>query len=157
MDYRRERLKAFRATVAFRLGPSLGEGLVWNARTTLPTLASDEPVRQLADRLGANNAAWLYDESSAVPLEACEGRWKPAVQALTARPSDVPSVSEPVAAFNAHIRPMERAAHTRGKHKTHRLSVLTRAVRKGILPQSLPMSEELVRAFVWDALCLSTA
>ena len=116
MDYRRERLKAFRATVAFRLGPSLGEGLVWNARTTLPTLASDEPVRQLADRLGANIAAWLYDESSAVPLEACEGRWKPA---------------EPCG--NPHLS------------------------CAGILPQSLPMSEELVRAFVWDALCLSTA
>ena len=59
MDYRRERMKAFRATVAFRKGLGFGEGLVWNARTTLPTLASDEPVRQLTDRLGAHIAAWL--------------------------------------------------------------------------------------------------
>ena len=84
-------------------------------------------------------------------VEACEGRWKPAVQALAARPNDVPSVSEPVAAFNALIRPMERAAHTRGKYKTHLLSVLIWAVRKGILSQSLPISDDLVRAFVWDA------
>ena len=43
-------MTAFRATVAFVLGPDLGEGLVWNALTMMPTLASDEPVRQLVDR-----------------------------------------------------------------------------------------------------------
>ena len=59
MDYRRERMKAFRATVAFCLGPGLVESIVWNTRTTMHTLASDEPVRQLADRMGADIAVWL--------------------------------------------------------------------------------------------------
>ena len=52
-------MKAFRITVAFRLGPGLVEGIVWSTRTTMHTLASDEPVRQLADRMGADIAAWL--------------------------------------------------------------------------------------------------
>ena len=51
---------------------------------------------------------------------------------------------------------MERAAQTCGKYKTHRLSVLTWAVWKGTLPQLLPMSDYLVRAFVWDALAFET-
>jgi hypothetical protein len=52
---------------------------------------------------------------------------------------------------------MERAAGTRGKYKTHRLSVLTWAVWKGILKRLLPMSDDLVRAFVWDALAFETS
>ena len=110
IDYRGERITAFRATVADRLGPGLGVCLVWNGRAVLPTLATDEPIRQLALRLGDDFATLLYDESHAVPLEACEDRWMPAMPALAAVPSDVPSVSEAVAAFNTHIRPMERAA-----------------------------------------------
>ena len=156
MDFRAERKAAFRATVAFRLGPGIGEALGWNARTTLPTLASVEPVRLHAARLRAEVSEWLYDESRPVALEECEGRWRPAVRALAASPLDVPSVAESVAAFNAHIRPMERGSRTRGKYKTHRLTVLTWAIWKGILPELLPMSDDLVRAFVWDALAFET-
>ena len=36
--------------------------------------------------------AGLYDKSGAVPLEAREGRWEPAMRALVAGPSDMPSV-----------------------------------------------------------------
>ena len=122
----------------------------------MPTIASDEPVRQLADRMGADVAAWLYDESSAVLFEMCEGRRKPAVRALAAGPCDAPSVSESVAAFNAKIRPMERAARMRGKYKSQRLSVLAWAVWKGILPQLLPMSDDLVRTLVLDAPAFET-
>ena len=77
MDYRSERRSAFQATVAFRLGPGTGVGLSWNSRTTLPTLASDEPVLLLAARLQVDVSEWLYDESRSVALEECEGRWRP--------------------------------------------------------------------------------
>ena len=94
MDYRSERRSAFQATVAFRLGPGTGVGLSWNSRTTLPTLASDEPVRLLAARLQVDVSEWLYDESRSVALEECEGRWRPAVRALASGPGGVPSVAE---------------------------------------------------------------
>ena len=157
MDFKAERRTAFRATVRFRLGPGAGAELEWNRRTTLPTLASDGPIRRLAARLQVDVSGWLYDESRSVALEECEGRWRPAIRALSAGPGDVPSVAESVAAFNSHIRPMERAVRTRGKYKTHRLSVLTWAVWKGILPELMPMSDDLVRAFVWDALAFETS
>ena len=113
-------------------------------------------MRKLAERLRIAAEDWFYDESRPVALEACEGQWRPAVRALAAGPLDVPSVAASVAAFNAHIRPMERAAGTRGKYKTHRLSVLTWAVGKGLVKGLLPMSEDLVRALAWAALAFDT-
>ena len=61
-----------------------------------------------------------------------------------------------MAAFNWHVRPMERARGTRPKYFTHRLSVLTRAVWKGVLPRLLLTSDGLLRAFLWDALASET-
>ena len=46
---------------------------------------------------------------------------------------------------------MERAFRTRGKYEAARLGALTWAVWKGILPSLLPMSDETLRAFLWDA------
>ena len=65
-------MTACRATVAFRLprlGPGIGLGLSWNARAAMPTLVTEEPVRQLAVRLGIGMEAWLFDESGAVPVK----------------------------------------------------------------------------------------
>ena len=67
------------------------------------------------------------------------------------------SVAASVAAFNRHVLPMERAHRTRGKYLTHRRTVLTWAVWKGVLPQLLPMSDDLLRAFLWDALAFETS
>ena len=47
---------------------------------------------------------------------------------------------------------MERSHRTRGKYEAHRLSALSWAVWKGILPTLLPMSDETLRAFLWDCL-----
>ena len=57
------------------------------------------------------------------PLEVCEGHWEQVVWALAGGPSDVPSDSESVAVFNAHILPMKQAARTRRQYKTHRLGL----------------------------------
>ena len=47
---------------------------------------------------------------------------------------------------------MERAFQTRGKYESARLGALTWAVCKGVLPSLLPMSDESLRAFLWDCL-----
>ena len=87
----------------------------------------------------------------AVALERCEGRWRPALEGLVLSRdgAGVPTVAESVAAFNLHVRPLERARRTRSKYATHRLSVLTWAVWKGVLKDLLPMSEDMLCAFIW--------
>lgn len=45
----------------------------------------------------------------------------------------VPTMEESLAAFVRHVMPMERARRTRQKYATHRLTVLTWAVWKGVL------------------------
>jgi hypothetical protein len=88
---------------------------------------------------------------------ACQANWRPAIRELAAGPRAVPSVAESLAAFNRHILPMERAPGTRGKYLTHRRTILTWAVWKGVLPRLLPMSDDLLRAFLWDALAFEAS
>ena len=45
----------------------------------------------------------------------------------------MPTMEESLAAFVRHVMPMERARRTRQKYATHRLTVLTWAVWKGVL------------------------
>ncbi len=68
-----------------------------------------------------------------------------------------PSVAYSVAAFNQFVRPLERAQGTLSKYVTHRLSVLTWAIWKGCLPHLLPMTDDLLRAFLWDCLAFEAS
>ena len=133
------RRDAFRATVVFRLGCAAGAGVKWR-RTTVPTLESAEAIRALAGRMGADIDGWLVDDAGATELERCEGRWRPAVQALASpvRVGEAPTMEESLAAFVRHVMPMERAVRTRRKYATHRLTVLTWGVWKGVLATLLP-------------------
>jgi hypothetical protein len=154
-----DRAAAFRSTVVFRLGEA-GADPRWNCRTAIPTLASFAPIRALATRLGLHIEAWLFDDRAVGPLEACQGRWRPAIGALAFDPraaGGVPSVEASVAAFNQFVRPLERAQRTRSKYVTHRLSVLTWAIWKDCLAALLPMSDDLLRAYVWDCLAFEAS
>jgi hypothetical protein len=153
-----DRTTAFRSTVVYNLGAGeAGADPRWNPRTTIPTLATLAPIRALAARRGWAIDAWLFNDGAAGPLEACQGRWRPAVNALAFPVGVVASVAASVAAFNEHIRPLERARGTRVKYFIHRQSVLTWAIWKGVLPLLLPMSDDLVRAYVWDCLAFEAS
>ena len=153
------RKDAFKVTVVYRLGPGPGRSPAWKPRTTIPTLASFETFRDYAVRFQLDIEAWLYSDRARLPLEACEGRWRPAVRDLAFDPAEeeVPSVAQSAAAFDRWVRPMERAARTRGKYESARLGTLTWAVWKGILPTLLPMSDETLRAFLWDCLAFEAS
>ena len=73
------------------------------------------------------------------------------------RAGGVPSVADSVAAFNLHVRPLERAQRTRSKYVTHRLSILTWGIWKGCFARLLPMSDDMVRAYVWDCLAFEAS
>ena len=145
---------AFRSIVVFRLGVGPGTRASWNPRTILPTLSSDQPIRDFALRSGLSIDCWFYDDGAPVDLEHSDGLWRPAIHRLSFRPDhlNVPSVRESADAFNRHVRPLERARATRRKYATLRLSVLTWAVWKNVLCELLPMSDDLLRAFIWDSL-----
>ena len=156
-----ERSAAFRSTVVYNLGAGAGADVRWNSRTLIPTLASFAPLRTCVTRRRLLIDAWLYDDGTATALEDCQGRWRPAVGALAfdhrGGPGAVPSVAASAAAFNEHIRPLELAQGTRWKYVTHRRSVLTWAVWKGVLPQLLPMSDDMLRAYIWDCLAFEAS
>ena len=151
------RQDAYRATVVFRLGSAAGAGVRWR-RSTVPTLDSDGVIRAFAIRTGAQIEAWLVDDAGETELERCEGRWRPAVRVLAAPGGvgQVPTMEESLAAFVRHVMTMERARRTRQKYATHRLTVLTWAVWKGVLKDLLPMSTDALRAFIWDALAFES-
>lgn len=145
---------AFRSIVVFRLGVGPGTRASWNPRTILPTLSSDQPIRDFALRSGLSIDSWFYDDGAPVDLEHSDGLWRPTIHRLSFCPDhlNVPSVRESADAFNRHVRPLERARATRRKYATLRLSVLTWAVWKNVLCELLPMSDDLLRAFIWDSL-----
>jgi plasmid stabilization system protein ParE len=151
------RRDAYRATVVYRLGSAASTGVKWK-RTTVPTLDSVGVIRGFAIRAGAQIEEWLVDDAGETELERCEGRWRPAVRALAAPGGvgQVPSMEESLAAFVRHVLPMERARRTRQKYATHRLTVLTWAVWKGVLGDLLPMSTDALRAFIWGALAIES-
>jgi hypothetical protein len=114
-------------------------------------------VRLAAAAAGLRIDRWLYADADETALKAYQANWRPAVRELAAGPRTVPSVAESLAAFNRHILPMERAPGTRGKYLTHRQTILTLAVWKGVLPRLLSMSSDLMRAFLWDALAFEAS
>ena len=154
-----DRQAAFRSTVVYNLGAEAGVDLRWNPRTQIPTLASFQPVRRLAARLGLSLDAWLFEDGATGALEACQGRWRPAVAALAfdIQHGGVPSVAASAGAFERHILPLERAQGTRWKYGIHRLSILTWAIWKGQLAHLLPMSPDLLRAYLWDSLAFEAS
>lgn len=147
-----ERTTAFQSAVVYNLGAAAGVSPRWNGRTTVPTLASFAPVRALAARRNWAITAWLFEDGEGRALEVCEGRWRPAMAAIAFAPSaaGAPSVAASLAAFNEHIRPLAHARRTRTKYLVHRLSILTWAIWKGVLPVLLPMSDDLLRAYIWE-------
>ena len=151
------RTEAFKSTVCYVLGSRLVGLARWNPRTQLPTFASMELIRRISVELGLAIEDWLYADAEETAFEACQANWRPVVRELAPDPLAVPSVAESLAAFNRHILPMERVQKTRARYLTHRLSVLTWAVWKGVLPSLLPMSDDLLRAFLWDALAFETS
>jgi hypothetical protein len=123
----------------------------------LPTFLTFESVQLVAAAAGIRIERWLYADADETALEACQASWQPAVRELAAGPRTVPTVAESLTAFNRHVLPMERAPGTRGKYLKHRRTILTWAVWKGVLPRLLPMSDDLLRAFLWDALAFEAS
>ena len=71
-DPLRVRRGAFQSIVVFRLGVGPGTRASWNPRTTLPTLSSDQPIRDYALRLGLSIDEWFYDDSAIAALESSD-------------------------------------------------------------------------------------
>jgi len=62
------------------------------------------------------------------------------------------TVASLAAEFVKHVRPMERAHKTRGKAWSGWRALLTWATARNCLDEILPMSQDVLHAFLWDAL-----
>ncbi len=154
-----DRTTAFQSTVVYNMGPAEA-GPRWNCRTAIPTLVAFDPIRAFAVRRGLSIESWLFNDRTVGPLDACQGRWRPVIGVLASDPravGGVPSIADSVAAFNQFVRLLERAQETRSKQVTHCLSILTWAVWKCCLSQLLPMSDDLLRAYLWDSLAFKAS
>ena len=70
---------------------------------------------------------------------------------------DLPPEAASVAAFRTYVLPLERAQRTRSKALTHRQTIVTWAIWKGVLQDLLPMSDDRVRAYIWDCLAFEAS
>ena len=74
-------------------------------------------------------------------------------------PGGVPSIAASNYAFQTNVGIMSLAQGTRFKYVTHRLSILTSgwAIWKGCLAELLPMSDNFLRAYLWDSLAFEAS
>ncbi len=71
------------------------------------TLLDFTSIRAFAARRGLRIGPWLLEDGAIGPLEACQGRWRSAIEALAAvhrAPGGVSSIADSVAAFNQALR-----------------------------------------------------
>ncbi len=92
-----DRKLAFWSTVVYNLGAA-GVDPRWNSRTVIPTLLRSTSIWAFAKRIGLHIELWLLEDCTIGPLEACQGRWRPAIAALAA--GGFPLIADSVAAFN---------------------------------------------------------
>ena len=147
-----EHLRHFlRAEVAIAIGPERAPGLRW-ASTQLPTLIDVEPLRSLPQLAGSQIELLFADLSDPTAFESCDGNWE-AVAASLSLPART-SIKSLSATFAAQVLPSSAHLATRRKHWRCWRGILTWAAARDCLSALLPMSKEVLHAFLMELLCL---
>ena len=152
IDVQTVRRDALRAMVYLEVGQSVSARLRWGPRQGLPSILNVEALRDLISAAGADADRILLNDSQQTPLERAQGRWRPAMAQLTDSDPRKETVASLAAAFVKHVRPMERAHKSRSKAWGGWRAVITWATARQCLSDILPMSQEVLQAFLWDAL-----
>lgn len=143
--------QALRAEVALAVGPVLAPHLRWST-SQLPTLRDVLPLRSLLLTTGTDVDTLLVDTSALTLFEASDGNWERVAANLPL--STWASVQSLSAAFTIHVLPSSSAVATRAKHWRCWRGVLTWAVARRCLSSLLPMSEDVMHAFLMELLLL---
>ena len=143
--------QALRAEVALAVGPVLAPHLRWST-SQLPTLQDVLPLRSLLLTTGTDVDTLLVDTSALTLFEASDGNWERVAANLPF--STWASVQSLSAAFTIHVLPSSSAVATRAKHWRCWRGVLTWAVARRCLSSLLPMSEDVMHAFLMELLLL---
>ena len=152
VDPFRVRNEAIRALVILSVGRRVAALIRWGPRQGIPSILNTAVLKELMEAEGVDPGPLLLDDSPQTPLEKAQGRWRPAMAALTAHNPKEDTVASLAADFVKHVRPMERAHRTRGKAWSAWRAILTWATARGCLRDLLPMSQEVLHAFLWDSL-----
>ena len=152
VDVQRMRSEALRALVYLALEPGASARIRWGPRRGLPSILNVAVLHESIIRAGADPVRLLMDDSPMTPLEKANGRWRPAMANLTNHDPKNETVASLAAEFVKHVRPMERAHKTRGKAWSGWRALLTWATARNCLDEILPMSQDVLHAFLWESL-----
>ena len=143
---------ALRSMVYLEVDAAAASQIRWGPRSGLPSILNVEVLRNTIMAAGANVDHILLDDSKPTTLEKAQGRWKPAMAQLTSSDPREETVASLAAAFVRHVRPLERAHRTRSKAWGNWRAVVTWATARACLADILPMSQDVLHAFLWEAL-----
>ena len=143
---------ALRSMIYLEVAAAVAGQLRWGPRAGLPSILNVEVLRDTITEAGGDADRILLNDSRQTPLEQAQGRWKPAMAALTASDPREETVASLAAAFVRNVRPMERGHRTRSKAWSGWRAVITWATARKCLGDILPMSQEVLQALIWDAL-----
>ena len=84
VDPSRVRNEAIRALVILAVGQRVSALIRWGPRQGLPSILNTGVLKDLMEAEGVDPGPLLLDDSPKTPLEKAQGRWRPAMAALTA-------------------------------------------------------------------------
>jgi hypothetical protein len=157
MDIQQLRIASMRSLIILAVGARNIANIKWGPRGSIPTLLSVTLLADAINEAGADPVRLLHNDSPKTTLERANGAWKPAIATLSSTAVAAESISSLASEFIRHVRPMERGHGTRkAAWAAWRVVLCWAAAREG-LASILPMTEDVLFAFLWDALTMGAS
>ena len=157
MDVQQIRIASMRALIVMALGPYNIARARWGPRGGIPTLLTVGLLATAISEAGVDPTRLLYDDSPQTALERSNGNWRPAMAALASSSPAEETLATLTAEFLTHVRPMERGHRTRKGAWAGWRVVLSWAAARDCFSELLPMTEDTLYAFLWDALTMGSS
>ena len=157
MDVQQIRIASMRALIIMALGPAHMAQVRWGPRGGIPTVLTVALFSTAITAAGVDPHQLLHDDSPKTALEKANGNWRPAMAALTSPAAAADTVASLTAEFLRHVRPMERGDRTRKAAWAGWRVVLSWAAARECFADILPMTEDTLYAFLWDALTMGAS
>ena len=145
-----------KSLIILAVGARQAPQIRWGPRGGIPTLLSVALLATTIAEAGLDPSMLLHNDSPQTALERANGDWRPVMASLASTNPATESISALAAEFIRNVRPMERGHNTRKAAWAGWRVVLSWAAARDGLHEILPMTEEVLYAFLWDALTMGT-
>jgi len=157
MDVLQLRITSMRALIYIAIGARHAAQIRWGPRGGIPTLLTVALLATAISEAGVDPTPLLHNDAPQTALERANGDWRPAMAALAGPDPSVESIAFLAAEFVRHVQPMERGHRTRKSSWAGWRVVLSWAAAREAFRDILPMTEEVLHAFLWDALTMGSS